>query len=42
MVHAFEQALADWSAEEVEALSQGLDRLRSDHLAATGRKEIPA
>ena len=30
MVHAFGAALADWSAEDVMALSDGLQRLRDD------------
>jgi DNA-binding MarR family transcriptional regulator len=30
MVHAFGLALADWSAEDVAALSDGLQRLRDD------------
>jgi DNA-binding MarR family transcriptional regulator len=35
MVHGFSQALSEWSADDVTALADGLDRLSSDFAAAS-------
>ena len=41
MVEAFEQALGDWSEDELTALAAGLDRLRDDFSGTAGTPAAP-
>lgn len=41
MVEAFEQALAEWSEDELTALATGLDRLRDDFSGTAGTPAAP-
>jgi DNA-binding MarR family transcriptional regulator len=41
MVAAFEEALSDWSEDELAALTDGLNRLREDFTGTAGTPDIP-
>jgi DNA-binding MarR family transcriptional regulator len=41
MVEAFEQALGEWSEDELSALATGLDRLRDDFSGTAGTPAAP-
>jgi DNA-binding MarR family transcriptional regulator len=41
MVAAFEEALGDWSEDELTALTDGLNRLREDFTGTAGTPDLP-